>query len=53
MFIGKSKSNQIFYKTDDEIELIRQSCIIVCKTIAHVASILKPGVTGTFIDKEA
>ncbi len=53
MFLGKSKSNQIFYKTDDEIALIRESCLIVCKTIAHVASILKPGVTGTYIDKEA
>jgi methionyl aminopeptidase len=53
MFLGKSKSNQIFYKTDDEIALIRESCIIVCKTLAHVASILKPGVTGTYIDKEA
>ena len=53
MFVGKTKSNQIFYKTDDEVALIRESCIIVCKTIAHVASILKPGVTGAYIDKEA
>jgi methionyl aminopeptidase len=53
MFIGKAKSNQIFYKTDDEIELIRESSLLVSKTLAHVASILKPGVTGSYIDKEA
>jgi methionyl aminopeptidase len=53
MFFGNSKANQIFYKTDDEIELIRQSCHVVCKTLAHVGSILKPGVTGSYIDREA
>jgi methionyl aminopeptidase len=53
MFLGQSKSNQIFYKTDDEIALIKESCLMVCKTIAHVGSLLKPGVTGSFLDAEA
>jgi methionyl aminopeptidase len=53
MFIGKAKSNQLFYKTDDEIELMRESNLVVSKTLALVASLLKPGITGTFIDKEA
>lgn len=43
----------IFYKTKDEIELIRSSCLLVSKTLAHVASILKPGITGKAIDIEA
>lgn len=43
----------IYHKTAEEIELIRQSCLLVCKTLSHVASILKPGVSGTFLDKEA
>ncbi len=43
----------IFYKTDEEIELIRQNCLLVCKTLAEVASMLGPGVTGDVIDKRA
>ncbi len=43
----------IYHKTDEEIELIRQSCLLVSKTLAHVASILKPGITGLEIDKQA
>lgn len=43
----------IFYKTDEEIELIRESCLLNCKALAHVASIIGPGVTGERIDREA
>ncbi len=43
----------IYYKTADEIELIRESCLLVSKTLAHVASILKPGVSGLYIDQAA
>ena len=43
----------VFYKTDEEIELIRESCLLVCKALTHVASIIKPGVSGEKIDKEA
>lgn len=43
----------IYYKTEEEIELIRQSCLLVCKALAHVGSIIKPGITGEQIDKEA
>ncbi|RMG83715.1 MAG: type I methionyl aminopeptidase [Bacteroidetes bacterium] len=48
-----SKNTNIFYKTDEEIELIRQSCLLVSKTLAHVASRIAPGVTGSELDKEA
>ena len=51
MVFGKKKD--IFYKTAEEIELIRNSCLIVCKALSHVASILKPGITGKAIDKAA
>ena len=43
----------IYYKTAEEIELIRQSCLLVSKTLAHVASRIKPGISGDVIDKEA
>ncbi|MEL6635455.1 MAG: type I methionyl aminopeptidase [Bacteroidota bacterium] len=43
----------IFYKTADEIEQIRESCLIVCKALAHVASRIRPGMTGEQIDREA
>ena len=48
-----SKKPPVYYKTDEEIELIRENCLLVSKTLAHVASRLKPGVTGKEIDKEA
>lgn len=41
----------IYYKTDEEIELIRQSCQLVSKTLALAASLIKPGVTPLQLDK--
>jgi len=35
----------INYKTQVEIELMRQSCLLVGETIAEIAKILKPGIT--------
>lgn len=49
----RRKSKQIFFKTDEEVELIRENCLIVSKALALVGSILKPGITGEKIDKEA
>ncbi len=43
----------IYYKTKEDISFIKESCLLVTKTLAHVASILKPGVTGKQIDKAA
>lgn len=43
----------IYYKTDEEIELMRESCTLLSKTLAHVASMLKPGITGLEIDAAA
>ena len=43
----------IYYKTPEEVEMIRESCLLVSKTLAHIAGILKIGLTGKFVDKEA
>lgn len=43
----------VYYKTAEEIEFLRESCLIVCKALAHVGSILRPGITGQQIDAAA
>ncbi|EJX04198.1 methionine aminopeptidase, type I [gut metagenome] len=43
----------IFLKTEDEIELLRQSNLLVGKTLAEVAKLIKPGVTTGELDKVA
>jgi methionyl aminopeptidase len=41
------------YKTEDEIELIRESSLLVGKTLAELAARIKPGVTTLELDKVA
>lgn len=41
------------YKTEDEIELIRQSSLLVGKTLAELSKLIKPGVTTLALDKAA
>lgn len=53
LFTKGGQGKQVFYKTASEMELIRKSCHLVCKTLAHVGSMLKPGITGEEIDKAA
>jgi methionyl aminopeptidase len=48
-----SDKKEIYYKTDDEIEFIRESCLLVSKTLAYVATLIKPGVTSKYIDTQA
>lgn len=43
----------IFLKTDDEIELLRQSNLLVGRTLAEVAKLIRPGVTTKELDKVA
>lgn len=43
----------IYYKTKEEIEIQRQSCLLVGKTLAEVAKLIKPGVTTAHLDKIA
>ena len=46
-------SKAVFYKTKEEIELIRESSLLVGKTLAEVAKVIKPGVTTLSLDKVA
>jgi len=43
----------IYYKSEEEIELIRESSLLVGKTLAEVAKHLKPGVETIHLDKVA
>jgi len=43
----------IHYKTSAEIELMRESALLVSKTLAEVAKILKPGISTLEVDKYA
>jgi len=43
----------IHYKSEEEIELIRQSSLLVGKTLAEVAKLIRPGVTTLELDKVA
>jgi methionyl aminopeptidase len=43
----------LFYKTKEEIELIKESSLLVGKTLAEVAKVIKPGVTTLSLDKVA
>lgn len=44
---------KIVYKTEEEIELLRLSSLLVGKTLAEVAKLIKPGVTSLQLDKVA
>lgn len=43
----------IYFKTDEEIELLRESSLLVGKTLAEVAKLIEPGVTTLELDKVA
>ena len=43
----------IFYKTREEIERVREACLLVCKTLALVGSKIRPGIAGEVLDREA
>lgn len=43
----------IYYKTKDEIELIRKSSLLVSDTLALIAGIIQPGVTTLDLDRQA
>ena len=37
--------SKIYYKSPEEVELIRESCLLVSKTLAEVAKVIGPGIT--------
>ncbi len=43
----------MYLKTEDQIDLLRQSSLLVCKTLAMVGTLVKPGVSTADLDKIA
>lgn len=43
----------LYLKTDEEIGLLRESNMLVSKTLAEIASLIKPGVTTLYLDRIA
>ena len=43
----------IYYKSQKEIDLIRESSLLVAKTHAVLSEMIKPGVTTLHLDKVA
>lgn len=43
----------IYYKTEEEIELVRKSSLLVAKAHAEIAGLIKPGITTLALDKIA
>ena len=43
----------VFFRTDEEIELIRKSSLLVAKAHAEVAKLIQPGVTSIELDARA
>ena len=43
----------VYYKTEEEIELVRKSSLLVAKTHAEIAGLIKPGITTLALDKIA
>ena len=43
----------IVYKTRDEIELIKESSLLVSKTLGEINKIIEPGITPLELDKFA
>lgn len=45
--------SKIYYKSPEEVEFIRESSLLVSKTLAEVAKIIRPGITTLALDKLA
>jgi len=46
-------NNMIIYKTSEEVELVRESCLLVNNTIAEIAKHVKPGVSSLHLNNLA
>jgi len=51
--MSRGGRNMIYYKTKAEIELIRESALLVSKTIAEIAKFIRPGINTLELDKIA
>lgn len=41
----------IFIKTNEQVEQMRKSALLVSETLSEVAKILQPGITSLFLDE--
>lgn len=46
-------SKELYLKTNEEVELIRESALLVSKALTEVAKLIKPGITTAALDKVA
>jgi len=53
LLLRQKYTNMIIQKTREEIELMRESALIVSKTLGMIAGEIKPGVTTLHLDKLA
>jgi methionyl aminopeptidase len=58
MLLTKTRENppakgEMYLKTEEEVEIIRQNCLLVCEAIASAAKLLRPGINGLTLDQEA
>lgn len=53
LFASGTEGRRVFYKTNDEIVLMKNANLVVSKTLGYVGTLLKPGITGAQIDKAA
>lgn len=43
----------LYFKTDEEVGYLRESNLLVSRTLAEMASLIKPGITTLYLDKIA
>jgi len=43
----------LYLKTDEEVALLRESNMLVSRTLAEIARLIKPGVTTVYLDSVA
>jgi len=47
----KDICRMIIYKTDEQVELMRQSALLVSRTLSEIAKLLRPGITTFSVDQ--
>lgn len=48
-----ARNKTIYHKTRGELELMREANLLVSRTLAYLGTLLRPGVTGTELDRKA
>jgi methionyl aminopeptidase len=43
----------LYLKTDEEVGLLKESNLLVSRTLAEIASLIRPGITTLYLDKKA